>query len=204
MKTTILYKVLFISLLSIAAISCGDDAVEDDDIIDVILEENEGNSNNDDVVADEKNTEETDPNNIIDEEGGTDDKNENSPPSALSDAEIILELINDFRADEGLRPIVINEKLNEAALLHSQYMESINEVTESGADGSRFWHRTSAVGYEGSPKAENLSFGENSPEEVIETWMSKSSERAAILSSAITEMGLGGSGKYWTQILGSK
>lgn len=49
---------------------------------------------------------------------------------------------------------------------------------------------------------ENIAYGQQTPQAVVNAWMNSSGHRANILSSAYTQIGVGfyASGYYWTQM----
>lgn len=121
----------------------------------------------------------------------------------LTDAEALLILVNQSRAEEGLPSLVLNDALNRAALAHSADMEANDYFSHTGLNGSRFSTRSKDAGYTGSPRGENIAVGQRSVEAVHSAWMNSEGHRRNILNSSITEMGLGHSGRYWTQIFGT-
>lgn len=122
--------------------------------------------------------------------------------NSLTDAEGLLKLVNASRADEGLSSLTLNNALNTAAFDHSIDMETNDYFSHTGLDGSSFSERTKEAGYTGSPRGENIALGQKTIEAVHNSWMTSDGHRANILSESITEMGLGRTGNYWTQIFG--
>ena len=122
--------------------------------------------------------------------------------SNLLDEEVVLALVNDSRIALGLQPLVLNDALNDAAYNHSADMLENDYFDHTGLDGSRFWDRAEAAGYQGQPRGENIASGQRSPEAVHDAWMNSDGHRANILTEDITEMGLGRAGNIWTQIFG--
>ena len=55
---------------------------------------------------------------------------------------------------------------------------------------------------------ENIAYGQNSPEDVMNSWMNSSGHRANILNAEFEEIGVGcyvkGSRKYWVQLFGTQ
>ena len=74
--------------------------------------------------------------------------------------------------------------------------------SHTGLNGSNFSQRAKDAGYTGGPRGENIALGQRSVETVHNAWMNSDGHRRNILSSDITEMGLGHNGRYWTQIFG--
>ena len=72
-------------------------------------------------------------------------------------------------------------------------------------DGSSFNSALTEAGVNFSGAGENIAYGQNSPEKVMEGWMNSSGHRANILNSSYTSIGVGhyqnASGvNYWTQL----
>lgn len=122
--------------------------------------------------------------------------------SNVIDEETVLALVNNSRTALGLNPLILNDALNDAAYNHSADMQENDYFDHTGLNGSRFWDRTEAAGYQGQPRGENIAFGQQSAEAVHEAWMNSDGHRANILTEDITEMGLGRAGNMWTQIFG--
>ena len=140
------------------------------------------------------------------EQTETPDPTETTDPtidgSDLIDEEAVLALVNDSRIALGLNPLTLNNALNDAAYNHSADMLENDYFDHTGLDGSRFWDRTEAAGYQGQPRGENIAAGQTTPEAVHDAWMNSDGHRANILTEDITEMGLGRAGNIWTQIFG--
>ena len=134
----------------------------------------------------------------------TDDLNEDDVVIAesLTKAESLLILVNESRKEEGLASLILNDALNEAALLHSIDMEENDYFNHVGLNGSLFWERVADAGYTGNTAGENIAKGQRTVESVHSSWMNSDGHRKNILNESITEMGLGNSGVYWTQVFG--
>lgn len=68
--------------------------------------------------------------------------------------------------------------------------------------------RLSVVGYQWQAYAENVAYGQGSPEAALDAWMSSSGHRANILNGGLTELGTGvardGAGRpYYVQVFGN-
>lgn len=126
----------------------------------------------------------------------------------------VLELTNQFRAQNGLSALKLNLELNAAAQGHSEDMANQDYFDHIGKDGSKPWDRAKLVGYEANTMAENIAAGYTTPEAVVEGWKNSSGHRANMLNASFTELGVGyfylandtGSvnyNAYWTQLFGS-
>ncbi|GAB4386837.1 MAG: hypothetical protein Kow00121_54290 [Elainellaceae cyanobacterium] len=126
----------------------------------------------------------------------------------------VLELTNQFRAQNGLTPLKLNSELNATAQGHSEDMAVQDYFSHTGKDGSRPWDRAKVIGYEARAMGENIAAGQTTPEAVVEGWKNSPGHRANLLNANFTELGVGyfylqndtGSVNYrhyWTQVFGS-
>lgn len=126
----------------------------------------------------------------------------------------VLDLTNQFRAQNGLGALKLNGELNAAAQNHSQDMAVSDYFSHTGKNGSQPWDRAKVVGYEAQSMGENIAAGYATPETVVQGWIDSPGHRANLLNSSYTELGVGyfllendtGSinyNRYWTQLFGS-
>jgi uncharacterized protein YkwD len=125
----------------------------------------------------------------------------------------VVELTNQFRAQNGLAPLTLNSKLSEAAQTHSQNMATQDFFSHTGKDGSSAGDRVSSTGYDWRTVAENIAAGQRTPTEVVNSWINSPGHRANILNTTIREIGVGyfflvedtgttNYNAYWTQDFG--
>ena len=129
--------------------------------------------------------------------------------TAQQEAEEMLDLVNDIRADRGIPPLRLNAELNQAAYDHSYDMASNNYFSHTGLNGSTFSQRAIAAGYTGSPRGENIAAGNSTVVNTFNQWVNSTGHLNNMLNSNSNEMGIGHayySGSmythYWTQIFG--
>lgn len=129
---------------------------------------------------------------------------------ALADAwrARILELVNQERVRQGLRPLEHDALLESLAehyaceMIRYAFFSHVNPVTHSTlAD------RAAEFGYQYLVIGENLAAGQHSPEQVFESWMESAGHRQNILDPRFTELGVGVRsggqyGIYWVQEFG--
>lgn len=124
--------------------------------------------------------------------------------SSNSQAQQVLELVNQERAKAGAKPLSLDAKLNEVAAAKSKDMAEHNYFShDSPTYGSPF-QMMHSFGVDYRSAGENIAAGQKTPEEVMESWMNSSGHRANILNASYTKLGVGyyegGSyGTYWTQ-----
>jgi uncharacterized protein YkwD len=107
-------------------------------------------------------------------------------------------LLNGERADRGLAPLALNDKLAAAALKHTQDMVANQYFAHDGRDGSDVVDRVKATGYIPSSGrwtvGENLAWGTGTlatPRGIVNAWMNSTGHRDNILRGDYKEIGFG-------------
>ena len=118
-------------------------------------------------------------------------------------ADAVVELVNAERAKVGLSPLSVHEGVAEAANKRAQEIKGTFSHTRP--DGSNFSTVLTQAGISYRSVGENIAYGQNSPEAVMQSWMNSSGHRANILNRDFTSIGVGhyqdASGTdYWTQL----
>jgi len=120
------------------------------------------------------------------------------------------ELINAYRAQNGLRPLQVNPQLNEAARIHAQDLASNDRISHYGSDGSDTWDRVRRTGYQARLTAENVGTGQRSLSEVFRGWQKSADHNKNLLLRDAREMGIAmvhdpdtQFKTFWTLVLGS-
>ena len=111
----------------------------------------------------------------------------------------LLELTNIQRRNHGLPDLIWDSRLAAAARAHSEDMDRNNYFSHISHDGSNPWNRMARFGVTTVIATENIAWGQNTPESVVQSWMSQSHYRENILNASITHMGAGFSNNRWTQ-----
>ncbi len=124
--------------------------------------------------------------------------------------EEMLEAINEARAEgvtdnDGVwHPPVPhlrwNEKLEAAALRHSEDMHENNFIAHTGSDGSTPWERIEEAGYTFQIASENVAKGHRSVEAVMSDWLGSPGHCANIMNEDVIEVGAARVGDSWTQV----
>ncbi len=114
----------------------------------------------------------------------------------------ILKLVNEHRAEMGLRPLKMNDQISPYAEQHSHNM-AIKKVP-FGHDG--FDSRMESVSGKvpSNSWAENVAYGSDDPKEIVDMWLHSSGHRKNI-EGDYNQTGIGISGNrngtyYYTQI----
>jgi hypothetical protein len=127
-----------------------------------------------------------------------------------SDEQQLLDLINAYRAENGLGALSPSPTLQTAAERHSEDMSTygfFSHTTQASSYypvGSGHAARVQAEGYPADAyTAENLAVDYATPEEVLVAWQSSPGHNAALLDGTYTAAGIGHVGPYWTLDMGS-
>ena len=124
-------------------------------------------------------------------------------------ASTIVQLTNAERANAGRPALKTNSRLMEAAQIQADQMVRLGRLEHvlSGGRYPRPEDRLAAAGYEWSAYAENIAMGQTTAAAAMDSWMHSSGHRANILSTNVTEIGIGfardSAGRpYYVQVFG--
>lgn len=106
-------------------------------------------------------------------------------------ANSVVELINIERIENGLDPLGVDAQLSQVAQEHSASMATEDYFSTQSLDGSSFSDRLLNAGYNFTLAGEVIGAGYNTPEAVVEGWLSNSGIASNILSPEFTEIGVG-------------
>ncbi len=127
----------------------------------------------------------------------------NNDSVTVSEIEKVVALVNKYRAENGLSPVVSDAQLSKAATIRSSELSTLFSHTRP--DGTRCFTVLDqlSISYRGA--GENIASGQTSAEQVMNDWMNSSGHRANILSESFKNIGVGlyvdDSGRYhWTQL----
>ena len=130
-------------------------------------------------------------------------------PSGFETA--VLDLVNQQRAAQNLRPLNWNNQLHEAARDHSEDMAANNYFSHTSLDGRTAWDRMEDAGYQWGSAGENIAAGYSTPQAVVNGWMNSAGHRQNILSPGYCDLGVGYAydpsstyDHYWTQDFGRR
>lgn len=120
-------------------------------------------------------------------------------------AEQVLALVNAERAKHGLNALTLSKEVTRVAVIKAEDMaESAYFDHTSPTYGTPF-EMLSDFGISYKSAGENIAAGQQTPEDVMNSWMNSEGHRANILNASYTELGVGiaygGSyGIYWVQM----
>ena len=133
------------------------------------------------------------------------------PADYCADAEerAFLDLINAYRAQNGLGPLELSQTLGAAADDHSVEMATNSYFDHTMLGGVTVGDNLRAHGYPDATYGENIAAGPETADGAFAMWQGSASHNANMLRSAYTAVGVGrahdptsGYGWYWTTIFG--
>lgn len=117
-----------------------------------------------------------------------------------STASEVVRLTNQVRTQYRLKPLRFNCQLYSVAQNHTLDMVRRGKISHQGSNGSTMIMRVEKAGYRYSALGENVAQGQKTPSEVVRSWMKSPGHRQNILNPNFTEIGVGYSKNYWTQV----
>ena len=130
--------------------------------------------------------------------------------AAGAEEQRLLELINGYRQENGVGPLVLSGVLSTSAQRHSEDMAAHDFLSHSTRESSYYpsglgpADRAAREGYPTNVyTAENIALGQQTAEEVVEDWRDSPVHNAAMLGEQYTAAGIGHAGSYWTADFGS-
>lgn len=130
---------------------------------------------------------------------------ETSAPSQSesSFATRVIELVNEERAKEGLKPLTYDATIEQAALVRAKEIQT--SFSHTRPNGSSFVTAMKEAGVTYRTAGENIAWGQKTPEQVVEAWMNSASHRANIMNANYGRIGVGHltnakGTSYWVQL----
>lgn len=121
----------------------------------------------------------------------------------------VIQLTNQERAKNGLKPLAADWQLSRVARYKSADMRDKNYFSHTSPTyGSPFtMMKNFGINYRSA--GENIAAGQRTPSEVVQSWMNSPGHRKNILSPTYTHIGVGHAtggnyGHYWTQMFIAK
>jgi uncharacterized protein YkwD len=138
------------------------------------------------------------------------DSGQTQPPSSTGECgnafeSEVFKLVNQERAKSGMQAFKCGPLGTTVAHNYAQVMCDKNHFDHTGPDGSSPFERMQRGGINFQTAGENIAAGQQSPQEVMDSWMSSSGHRANILGD-FEYIGIGyvpcnsGWGCYWVQV----
>lgn len=102
----------------------------------------------------------------------------------------LYSLINSYRKENKLSPLIINQSLEFSAKKKVNDMIINDYFAHQDKNGLESWYMFKASGYEYKTAGENLSSGANTPWSVFEAWKNSQIHNEQLLSSTHKDMGI--------------
>jgi uncharacterized protein YkwD len=130
----------------------------------------------------------------------------------------VVELVNDARSRSrrcgkerfaAVPALRASAQLDKAALGHARDMARKGFFDHRAPDGSQPWDRVKRAGYRPRISGENIAYGPESAEEVVEGWLDSPGHCANIMEPRFKEIGVGVATSarrgriYWVQTFGA-
>lgn len=129
------------------------------------------------------------------------------PPSEGDDALAsyeaeVVRLVNEARAENGLRPLTASAEISRVARAKSQDMADNGYFSHTSPTYGTPFQMLTAFGISYKTAGENIAYGQRTPQEVVTGWLNSPGHRANILNASYTQIGVGyvAAGNYWTQL----
>jgi uncharacterized protein YkwD len=122
-----------------------------------------------------------------------------APSGGMTDQ--VVTLVNAQRADAGCGPLRVDSRLAAAAQEHSEDMNRRDYMSHQSPEGEGPGDRARRHGYD-AWGAENVASGQASAQQVMDAWMNSDGHRENILNCGLVAIGVGESGRAWTQKFG--
>jgi uncharacterized protein YkwD len=125
------------------------------------------------------------------------------------DPEAALQAINAYRAANGRKPVVLDERLSRAAAMQSQAQAGRSWLGHSGTGGSRPMARAASAGFHAKIASEKVASGQKSFGDGLAFWKQSSGHRTNLLRPNVTAIGVAMAKNekgrpYWTLVLGAE
>lgn len=122
--------------------------------------------------------------------------------TVLSYENEVIRLVNEIRAENGLKPLTANWELSRIARYKSEDMSNNGYFSHTSPTYGTPFQMIRAFGLSYRSAGENIAYGQRTPAAVVNAWMNSSGHRANILNASYTQIGVGycASGNYWTQM----
>ena len=118
---------------------------------------------------------------------------------------VLLDLINNYRAENGLEAVVAEPRLMAAAQWKAEDLLTQDPPSHTDSLGRSPFERMTAFGY-GEPKnylrGEVLAFTLEGPQDALQRWKESASHNAVLIGPDFDVVGIGHAGDWWAVNLG--
>ena len=118
-----------------------------------------------------------------------------------SEAQAILTLVNDYRAQYGLSPLELDETLCTVAQVKARDMHDNRYFSHNSPTYGSPFDLMDRYGVRYRSAGENIAYGYATAQAVMTAWMNSEGHRANILNASYGKLGVGyvADGSYWVQ-----
>ena len=118
----------------------------------------------------------------------------------------VIRLVNEIRAENGLKPLAHDWQLSRVARIKSQDMKDNRYFAHNSPVYGAPFQMIRSFGISFRSAGENIARGYATPQAVVNGWMNSPGHRANILNANYTHIGVGyvAQGNYWTQMFITK
>lgn len=118
----------------------------------------------------------------------------------------VVRQVNHYRTAYGLPPLLPDERLSAAASEQARFQAATQTMSHIGHRGQRLEDRLWNAKYEHRYAGENVSYGRQSEDAVVEAWIRSAPHRQMMLHPKVTQIGVAAaiaeSGQvYWTMVM---
>jgi uncharacterized protein YkwD len=118
----------------------------------------------------------------------------------------VIDRTNAERKAAGLKPLVVHPKLMRAARGHAETMARL-DMLDHTLNCKTHADRAKDAGYVFRWLAENIAWNQQTPKEVVDSWMNSEGHKANILKDEASEIGVAVAKnqkgeRYWVQVFG--
>lgn len=114
----------------------------------------------------------------------------------------VIRLVNEIRAQNGLKKLTADWELSRVARYKSQDMKDNKYFSHTSPVYGTPYQMMKSFGITYRSAGENIAMGQRTPQTVVNAWMNSAGHRKNILNSSFTRIGVGyvADGNYWTQM----
>lgn len=129
-------------------------------------------------------------------------KSQNEEFSVNAQEKEVLEIVNRYRTQNGLKPLTLNTRLSQLARMKSEDMRNNHYFAHQSPTYGSAFDMMKKYGISYNYAGENIAMGQRTPAQVMEAWMNSAGHRKNILDPNFTQIGIGyvSDGNYWTQM----
>lgn len=121
-------------------------------------------------------------------------------PDRDPEVALFVDLMNDHRELVGCPRLTWNDEVASVAQLHSADMAERDFFDHTNPDGESPFDRLQNAGIDYSGAAENIAWGYNTAEAVLDGWLNSPGHKANIERCTMTEHGVGLYQSRWTHL----